>query len=207
MNLAYFRKSVFDMETTVKNLKDNLSKHRFIIQSDLKQDDNITVIIAVNEVWLKTILAEDKNLIGLIPNAFTLIKDKADVYVGVGNPEILSSVSRNPVITKISAEAVLTIKELINATAGVGELKASNVKLYSTATCPYCTMEKDWLEKNKIEHNVIYVDKDQSAAQEMVQKTGQMGVPVTEVVYEDGDSEMIIGFDKARLGLILGVKN
>ena len=78
-------------------------------------------------------------------------------------------------------------------------MKKVNVKLYSTRTCPYCMMEKTWLEKENIDHKIIYVDSDHKEAMKMVQKTGQMGVPVTEIKFEDGREEYIIGFDKPTL--------
>lgn len=78
-------------------------------------------------------------------------------------------------------------------------MKKRSVKLYSTRTCPYCSMEKAWLDKEKINHEIIYVDSDQEKAMEMVKKTGQMGVPVTEIKFEDGREEFVIGFDKPTL--------
>lgn len=77
------------------------------------------------------------------------------------------------------------------------------VKLYSTTTCPYCMMEKKWLDDENINHEVIYVDRDQNEAIKMVEKTGQMGVPVTEIKFEDGREEFIIGFDKPKLEYFL----
>ena len=67
-------------------------------------------------------------------------------------------------------------------------------------------MEKDYLEKNNISFNLIMVDKDQKAAEEMVRKTGQTGVPMTEIAFDDGDSEIIMGFDKGRLKELLNIK-
>ena len=66
-------------------------------------------------------------------------------------------------------------------------MKVKKVKVFSTVMCPYCRMEKSWLEENGIEHSVSYVDQDQKEAIEMVRKTGQMGVPVTLVELENGD--------------------
>lgn len=86
-------------------------------------------------------------------------------------------------------------------------MKIKKVKVYSTATCPYCRMEKAWLEGNKVEHEVVYVDKDQNEAINMVRKTGQMGVPVTEIELDEGNLEFIIGFDTPRLSEVLGIKN
>jgi glutaredoxin len=73
------------------------------------------------------------------------------------------------------------------------------VKLYSTKTCPFCLMEKNWLEEEKIDHKIIYVDQNQDAARKIVQKTGQIGVPVTEIKFEDGREEYVIGFNKDLL--------
>ncbi len=82
-------------------------------------------------------------------------------------------------------------------------MKPTHIKLYSTHTCPYCMMEKAWLEQEKIEHEVVYVDSNQEEAMRMVDKTKQMGVPVTEIKYEDGREEFVVGFDKPRLSQIL----
>ncbi len=74
------------------------------------------------------------------------------------------------------------------------------IKIYSTSTCPYCSMEKDWLREHNIEFEEIDVSQDQEAANEMVEKSGQMGVPVTEV-----DGELVVGFDKEKLKQLLGI--
>ncbi len=82
-------------------------------------------------------------------------------------------------------------------------MKPISVKLYSTTTCPFCMMEKAWLEQEKIKHEVSYVDENIDEARKMVAKTGQMGVPVTEIRYENGKEEYVIGFDQRRLSQIL----
>ncbi|OGC56349.1 hypothetical protein A2425_01165 [candidate division WWE3 bacterium RIFOXYC1_FULL_42_17] len=95
------------------------------------------------------------------------------------------------------------MKTLINETTGVGELKVVNVKLYSTHTCPYCKMEKDWLEKNMVKHETVYLEEAPKEAEYVVKSTGQMGVPVTEIIYEDNESEFVIGFDRDKLASML----
>lgn len=67
----------------------------------------------------------------------------------------------------------------------------SEVRLYSTPTCPYCRMAKDFLQKEGVSFTVVDVSEDEEAAREMVEKSGQMGVPVMEV----GDT-VIVGFDR-----------
>jgi glutaredoxin 3 len=69
-----------------------------------------------------------------------------------------------------------------------------NVIVYSTNTCPFCTMAKDWLKQQGVEFEDVNVGTDQERAKEMMDKSGQMGVPVIDV-----DGEIIIGFDKPKL--------
>lgn len=70
----------------------------------------------------------------------------------------------------------------------------AKVKVYSTPTCPYCTMAKEFLKENKIEYEEINIAANQEAANEMVEKSGQMGVPVIMV-----DDKIIVGFDKEEI--------
>ena len=81
----------------------------------------------------------------------------------------------------------------------------TKIKVYATTTCPYCTMIADWLTDKKVAFEKILVDHDQKAAMDMVSRTGQMGVPVTEIVMKDGTSEFVIGFNQPQLAYLLGV--
>ncbi len=74
------------------------------------------------------------------------------------------------------------------------------VKIYSTPTCVYCRMAKDWFSQNKISFEEYDVYMDAEKRKEMMEKTGQMGVPVIMV-----DEEIIVGFDKKRLGELLEI--
>ena len=72
------------------------------------------------------------------------------------------------------------------------------VVVYSTPTCPYCKRAKDYLSRkgiSYIEHNVA---QDRDAAKEMIQKSGQMGVPVITI-----DGEVVIGFNQIALDKLL----
>lgn len=83
-------------------------------------------------------------------------------------------------------------------------MNAKEIKVYSTTTCPYCIMEKQWLDANKIPHKVVYVDLDHNEARNMINNTGQMGVPVTELTLEDGNKKYVVGFDQSALKKIIG---
>lgn len=75
-----------------------------------------------------------------------------------------------------------------------------NVKVYSTSTCPYCVMAKDFLKNNNIAFEDVNVGANQAAAKEMMDKSGQMGVPVFDI-----DGQIIVGFDKAAITKALGI--
>ena len=75
------------------------------------------------------------------------------------------------------------------------------VKIYTTTTCPWCLKTKEFLKENKVKYQEINVGEDQKAAQEMIQKSGQAGVPVLDI-----NGEIIVGFDKAKLKKALKLK-
>ncbi len=74
------------------------------------------------------------------------------------------------------------------------------VIVYSTPTCPYCVMTKDFLKSNGIAYDEIDVSTNEKAAEEMIEKSGQMGVPVIDV-----DGQIIVGFNKPALKKALGL--
>lgn len=74
------------------------------------------------------------------------------------------------------------------------------VTIYSTPTCPYCKQAKEYLNEQKIEFEDIDVAANQDKAQEMIDKSGQMGVPVLDI-----EGEIIVGFDKEKIDKALGL--
>lgn len=75
-----------------------------------------------------------------------------------------------------------------------------SVKVYSTPVCPWCRKLKQLLEESKIDYRDIDISEDKAGREEVVNKTGQMAVPVIDI-----DSELAAGFDagwiKQKLGL------
>ena len=206
MNLAYFRKSKHSLEDTIKNVSDNAKKTGWKVlgEADLPEKSGKMVLICKPE-WVKIVLANEYNLIGFLPCSISVFKKGNDILIGTGQPAVIKAITQNKDIAQLAAQAEGQIKDLIHESAGVKELKPTSVKLYSTMSCPYCKMEKAWLDENKVKHEVIYVDLNQEEAQKMVEKTGQMGVPVTEIKFDEGESEYIIGFDKPKLSQLLNV--
>jgi len=74
------------------------------------------------------------------------------------------------------------------------------IKVYSTPTCPYCVTLKEYLKEHDIEFEDIDVSLDQKLVDEMVKKSGQMGVPVIEA-----DGQIIVGFDKDKIKKLLNI--
>ena len=74
------------------------------------------------------------------------------------------------------------------------------IQIYSTTTCPYCKMEKAYLDEKGIKYENFFVDQDEKKADEMIKKSGQMGVPVIMI-----GNELVVGFDEGRLHDLLAV--
>jgi glutaredoxin-like YruB-family protein len=75
------------------------------------------------------------------------------------------------------------------------------VLIYSTPTCGYCNAAKDYMKEKGIEYTEFNVASDLERRKEMVDKTGQLGVPVIDV-----EGKVIVGFDEAELAETLGIK-
>lgn len=74
------------------------------------------------------------------------------------------------------------------------------VIIYSTPTCHFCHMAKDFFKENKIEFTDYNVAEDKAKREEMLEKSGQMGVPV--ICIGDG---MVVGFDERQIKKLLGL--
>ena len=74
------------------------------------------------------------------------------------------------------------------------------VTVYSTPTCSWCQIAKDHLQGSGISFEDIDVSADMNLAREMVEKSGQNGVPVIDI-----DGEIVVGFDRARIDALLGI--
>jgi glutaredoxin-like YruB-family protein len=77
---------------------------------------------------------------------------------------------------------------------------AKNVKIYSTPTCPWCIRVKQFFKDNNIAFEDYDVSTDPVKADEMVKKSGQMGVPVLDI-----EGEIIVGFDREKIKQSLGI--
>jgi glutaredoxin 3 len=78
----------------------------------------------------------------------------------------------------------------------------ARVTIYTTPTCVYCKAAKEFFQENNIEYTEKDVTQDDQAREAMIQKSGQMGVPVIDV-----DGQAVVGFDKEKLSELLGIKS
>ncbi|MDA3814760.1 MAG: glutaredoxin family protein [Patescibacteria group bacterium] len=81
-------------------------------------------------------------------------------------------------------------------------MENKNVTVFSTPTCVYCIVLKRWLDEKGVSYSEVDVSQDEEAQREMVQKTGQMGVPVLMI-----DEEVVVGFDRERIAKILNIQD
>ncbi len=77
---------------------------------------------------------------------------------------------------------------------------ANSVKVYSTPICPYCIRVKQFLKENNIAYEDYDVSADSAKGQEMIDRSGQMGVPVIDI-----DGQIVVGFDKEKIKQALGL--
>lgn len=76
----------------------------------------------------------------------------------------------------------------------------TNIKVFTTKFCPYCISLKEFLKEHNIEFQEVNVENDEQGLKEMVEKSGQMGVPVTVI-----DGNVVVGFDRERIKKLLNI--
>ncbi len=91
-------------------------------------------------------------------------------------------------------------EEGVKPVNGQPEKKQKRVTVYSTPTCTYCNKLKQYFNKHGIRYTDINVAADMNAAKEMVRRSGQQGVPQTDI-----DGQIIIGFDSAKISKLLNI--
>jgi glutaredoxin-like YruB-family protein len=80
------------------------------------------------------------------------------------------------------------------------EIMSKRVIVYSTPTCPYCIRAKQFLRENNVAFEDSDISTDRSKVEEMMRKSGQMGVPVLDI-----EGEIVVGFEKEKIKSALGI--
>jgi glutaredoxin-like YruB-family protein len=112
-------------------------------------------------------------------------RDMKNAYKGAHDPGYYRSLFEDAVYVARAEKAGRTVKQ---------------VTVYTTPTCSWCGTLKSYLNKHHIRYHEIDVSRDESAAQEMVRRSGQQGVPQTLI-----SGEMVVGFDKAKINRLLEI--
>jgi glutaredoxin-like YruB-family protein len=135
----------------------------------------------------------------------TDVRDIHTVYGVSTVPSLLTfSDARLTAIVKGCQETgyygALTENTLFRAQAEGEAVPSRRVTVYSTPTCSWCNTLKSWLKQNGISYTDIDVSRDERAAEELVKRTGQQGVPQTDI-----NGEVVVGFNQPRLRQLLGI--
>jgi glutaredoxin-like YruB-family protein len=103
--------------------------------------------------------------------------------------------------TEASYESILSGKGIGAFASSEKGAKVNRVTVYTTPTCTWCTTLKTYLDQQGVRYQEVNVAADTSAAEAMVRKSGQQGVPQTEI-----NGQMIVGFDKPRINQLLEIQ-
>jgi glutaredoxin-like YruB-family protein len=149
---------------------------------------------------------DQKDLPAILTADVTIVRDIHE-RVGVDTSPSLVVFKNGQVVnvikgcqTKSAYESILTGKEIGHSQKG--KIKsAPRVTVYTTPTCSWCNTLKTYLKSHQVGYREINVAADTSAAEAMVRKSGQQGVPQTEI-----NGQMIVGFDKPRINQLLDIK-
>lgn len=76
----------------------------------------------------------------------------------------------------------------------------AKIKVYGTPSCPYCELLKEFLKEREVDFEAIDVSQDEAAQNYILEKTGKMAVPITEI-----DDQIVIGFDREKIVKLLNI--
>ncbi len=96
---------------------------------------------------------------------------------------------------------IYSLSNIISSKLIINKYKMKTITIYSTPTCVYCNIAKNFFKTNNMPFTEYDVASDLPKRKEMIDKTGQMGVPVIDV-----GGEVIVGFDEPKLKEVLGIK-
>jgi glutaredoxin-like YruB-family protein len=102
--------------------------------------------------------------------------------------------------TEAAYDSILAGREM-GAVRDAGSKKPKQVTVYTTPTCSWCNTLKTYLESRHVSYREVNVASDTSAAEAMVRKSGQQGVPQTEI-----NGQVVVGFDRARINQLLEIQ-
>ncbi len=200
------------METMLKEV--NVQSHNDLLQKIAEEDKAYVLLYKegseLSECARENIrkAADDKEDITLHMVNVAYVRDIHPVYGITSVPTLLTFEKgefKNTFKGCNNAGYYKTIFEnLITATAGTATegKPQKRVVVYSTPGCPWCNTLKNYLRSHHIPFRDIDVSRDQHAAEDLVRKTGQQGVPQTEI-----NGQWVIGFDQKKIDQLLDIEN
>lgn len=192
---------------------ENISSYGELLQKTAKREISVLILYKSGSEQSECAIKNAENAIGdmksvsLFAADVTVVRDIHEQY-GVTSVPTLLLFKEGRMSGMVKGcqgpeffRAVSTWEILRDDGQKVSEKASRNVIVYSTPACTWCNTLKTWLRSNKISFRDIDVSSDQHAAESMVRRSGQQGVPQTEI-----DGRIIVGFDQAKLKEILGIK-
>ncbi len=191
-------KEINSYDQLIENIKDKERAFLLLYKNGSEQSDcSVKNLSAVKEedATVEVLMADVTSVrdihtqysITTVPTILEFEKgDFVNVLKGCHEPGFYKSFFENAIYT---------------AKVAAGEKPQKRVTVYSTPSCSWCTTLKTHLKKNGIRFSDIDVSKDQKAAEAMQRRSGQAGVPQTDI-----NGEMIVGFDKNRINTLLDIQ-
>lgn len=148
-----------------------------------------------------------KNIEGL--GLFTVdvseVRDVHEKYKITSAPTMIEFKGKDPKNTIKGCHESAYFKAILEDAVYYSSISSSEkpqkrVVVYSTPTCTWCNTLKTYLKQHKVRFHDIDVSRDQKAAQEMANRSGQQGVPQTDI-----NGQMIVGFDKTKINQLLEI--
>ncbi len=178
-------------------LQENENNYVLIYKKGSEQSDcavkNIAQIDNITGVKLFTVnVAEVRDIhtkynVKSVPTFLQFEKDRLKRSIkGCNSPQYYKSLFEN---------------SLFSSTETSKQKQQKTVIVYSTPSCPWCSRLKEYLKQNRIKFRDIDVSKDLKAAEQMVKRSGQQGVPQADI-----GGQIVVGFDKKKIDKLLGIK-
>ena len=155
-------------------------------------------------------------------NIKQLANDNKNANILIADVNSVRDIHKNYNITSVPTLVSFENNKLINVTKGCNDYKIykslinnnlysvstdnnekpkKRVTVYSTPTCTYCNQIKRYFDEKGIKYRDIDVSRDQKAAKQMVKRSGQQGVPQTDI-----NGQIVIGFDRMKINKLLGIE-
>lgn len=186
---------VLSLSDLKEKLEENKKSYLLIYKSGSEQSE-----CALKEF---STAAKDIDSIGLYTVDVSQVRDIHSNYQITTAPSLLEFDGKKPANVVKGCHESKYFKAILEEAVFSSSEKNSDkpskrVIVYTTPTCTWCNTLKSYLRENKIRYNEIDVSRDQNAAEEMTRRSGQQGVPQTDI-----NGQMIVGFDKNKINRLL----